>query len=80
MSRRTNRFHPVAQRAGIKVIRARAHERAAKLGPIIEALQAEGITSLNGIAEALNKGRVPTPLGRGHRYATQVRRVLARLA
>jgi hypothetical protein len=59
---------------------ARADERAAKLAPIIKALQAEGIASLNGIAEALNERRVPTSRGRGHWYVTQVRRVLARLA
>jgi hypothetical protein len=54
MSRRSNRFHPVAQRAGVKVIRARADERAAKLAPIVKDIHAAGITSLNGIAEALN--------------------------
>jgi hypothetical protein len=79
MSRRTNRFHPVAQRAGIKVIRARANERAAKLAPIVKDIQAAGVTSLNGIAEALNARGIPTAAGRRHWYATQVRRVLARL-
>jgi hypothetical protein len=54
-------------------------ERAAKLAPIIKSIQAKGVTSLNGIAEALNKRRVPTPRGRGRWYATQVRRLLARL-
>jgi hypothetical protein len=58
---------------------ARADERARKLAPVIKAIQAEGITSLNGIAEALNERRVPTPRGRGHWYAMQVRRVLARM-
>jgi hypothetical protein len=40
--------------AGVKVIRARADERAAKLAPIVKDIHAAGITSLNGIAEALN--------------------------
>jgi hypothetical protein len=63
MSRRTNRVHPAAQRAACEANEARADERAAKLAPIIKALQAEGITSLNGIAEALNERRVRTPRG-----------------
>jgi hypothetical protein len=46
----------------------------------MKAIQAEGITSLNGIAEALNKRRVPTPRDRGRWHATQVGRLLARLA
>jgi hypothetical protein len=70
---------PAAQRAAIKVIRARADERAAKLAPIIKALRAKGVTSLSGIAAALNKRRIRTPRGVGQWQATQVRRVLARL-
>jgi hypothetical protein len=58
---------------------AGADERARKLAPVIKAIQAEGITSLNGIAEALNERRVPTPRGRGYWYAMQVRRAQARL-
>jgi hypothetical protein len=79
MPRRTDRVHPAAQRAACEANQALADERAAKLAPIIKALQAEGITSLNGIAEALNERRVRTPRGRRRWYATQVRRVLARL-
>jgi hypothetical protein len=44
---------------------ARANENARKLAPIIKAIQAQGITSLNGIAAALNGRRVPTPRGGG---------------
>jgi hypothetical protein len=60
---RANRVRPAAQRAACEANEARADERAAKLAPIIKALQAEGITSLNGIAEALNERRVRTPRG-----------------
>jgi hypothetical protein len=74
------RIIPAAQRAAIEVVRARADERAAKLAPIIKSIQAKGVTSLRAIAEALNERRVPTPRGRGHWYATQVRRVLARMS
>jgi hypothetical protein len=72
-------YPPTGRRRAAIARTARADERVRKLAPIIKAIQAEGITSLNGIAEALNKLRVPTPRGRGHWRATQVRRVLARL-
>jgi hypothetical protein len=39
---------------------AHADQAAANLAPIIAELRAAGITSLNGIAEALNERRVPT--------------------
>jgi hypothetical protein len=74
-----HRVIPAAQRAACEANEARADERAAKLAPIIKSIQAKGVTSLNGIAEALNKRRVPTPRGRGHWHATQVRRVLVRV-
>jgi predicted flap endonuclease-1-like 5' DNA nuclease len=59
---------------------ARANKPAADLAPIIAELQATGITSLKGIAAALNKRGVPTPAGIGHWHAAQVSRVLKRLA
>jgi hypothetical protein len=72
-------YPATATRRAAEARTARADERAATLAPIIKAIQAEGITSLNGIAEALNERRVTTPRGRGHWQATQVRRLLARL-
>jgi hypothetical protein len=74
------RVTPAAQRAGREVVRARAVAKAADLAPTVKALQAAGITSLNGIAEALNERGIPTAAGRCHWYATQVSRVLKRLA
>jgi hypothetical protein len=53
---------------------------AADLAPIIAELQAVGITSLTGIAAALQERGVPTPAGSSHWRAVQVRRLLARLA
>jgi hypothetical protein len=49
----TDRATPVAE-----ALQRAPDERAAKLDPIIKALRAEGITSSNGIAEALNKRRI----------------------
>jgi hypothetical protein len=81
-----NRITPATQRAaranlGVarKVWIVRADERAAKLAPIIKALQAKGITSLKGIAKALNKRRVRTARQIGRWHPTQVARLLKRL-
>jgi hypothetical protein len=54
-------------------------ERAAKLAPIIKALQAKGITSLKGIAAALNKRHIRTARNIGRWHPTQVARLLKRL-
>jgi hypothetical protein len=47
--------------------------------PIIAELQAGGVTSLVGIAAALNERGIPTARGWGEWTATQVTRVLERL-
>jgi hypothetical protein len=80
MPRRANNFPPAARHAAREARRALADERAAKLAPLIKALQAAGVTSLNGLAVALNARGVVTPAGGGQWHATQVRRVLARLS
>jgi hypothetical protein len=59
---------------------ARANRTATDLAPVVAELQAAGITSLNGIAAALNERHIPTPRGSGHWYAAQVSRLLKRLA
>jgi hypothetical protein len=72
-------YPPTARRRAAEARTAGANERAAKLSSIVKDIQAAGKTSLNGIAEALNKRRVPTPRDRGCWHATQVQRLLARL-
>jgi hypothetical protein len=67
-------------RASHEARKARANRAAADLAPIIAELRAAGITSLTGIATALEERGVPTPAGSGHWRAVQVRRLLARLA
>jgi DNA invertase Pin-like site-specific DNA recombinase len=57
----------------------RATDRASDLAPIIRKLQADGITSANGIAAALNFQGVPAARG-GLWRAIQVQRVLARFS
>jgi DNA invertase Pin-like site-specific DNA recombinase len=66
------------RRLGTAAISKRAAERAADLGPMIRALQEEGHSSLNRLADALNERSVPAARG-GEWTAVQVQRVLARL-
>lgn len=72
-------FTATARRAALKVRTARANASAAELAPILKELHEAGITSLNGIAAALDERRIPTPAGSGHWHAMQVARVLKRL-
>jgi hypothetical protein len=65
-------YSDAARRAAAEARTARANENARKLSPIVKAIQAQGITTLNGIAAALNGRRVPTPRGRGKWEATLV--------
>jgi hypothetical protein len=73
----------LSKAASIRVARkawiARADERAAKLAPVLKALRAKGVTTLTGVADALNKRGIRTPRGGGQWRATQVARVLKRL-
>ena len=58
---------------------AHADREAAKLAPILKELQAAGVTSLRGIAAALNERGIPTATGYGRWHHVQVGKVLARL-
>ena len=69
-----------ARMAAEQVRTARSDARAAALAPIIAKIQARGVTTLHGIALALNARGVRTATGKGKWEAVQVRRVLARLA
>jgi hypothetical protein len=70
---------PAAQRAGTEARIARADQKAAELAPVVAELRAAGITSLTGIAAALNKRGVCTTWGHRHWYASQVAQLLKRL-
>lgn len=63
---------------GRETIAKRADTKAADIAPAIRELQAAGVTSLIGIATALNDQGIPTPRG-GRWQAVQVSRVLERL-
>jgi hypothetical protein len=73
-------FTTKARRAALKVRAARANANAADLAPIVRELQASGVTTVQGIADELNRRGIPTAAGRGLWQAVQVSRVLARLA
>jgi hypothetical protein len=62
-----------ARELGRKVRIARALSRA------IKELKENGVTTLRGIAAALNERGVPTSRGKGQWQASQVKRVMARL-
>src|SRR5690348_5853875 len=68
-----------AQRHGW-IPREVALQNDARLMPIIREIQATGITSLNGIARALDERGIPTPLNAKGWSGEQGRRMLARSA
>jgi DNA invertase Pin-like site-specific DNA recombinase len=55
-----------------------AQKSALALKPLVEGIKRDGITSVRGIAEALNARKVATPQG-GKWHSTSVHRLLARL-
>ena len=63
----------------VKAIKAAADSHAEDLRPVIASMQAEGLTSLGAIADALNSRGMLTPRG-GHRHKSSVRNLLDRLA
>jgi hypothetical protein len=73
-------FTTTARRAALKVRAARANANAADVASIVKELQTAGVTTLQGIAAALDERRIPTPAGSGHRHAMKVARLLKRLA
>jgi hypothetical protein len=67
-------------RAAHKARIENATARAARLAPLIKDIQAVGITSLRGIAAALNARGVRTPWGHRRWHPIQVARLLKRMA
>jgi DNA invertase Pin-like site-specific DNA recombinase len=64
--------------AGVRVRQARARQRASDLAPKIALLRESGVTTLSGIAAALNDEEIPTARG-GQWTATQVSRLLRKI-
>jgi DNA invertase Pin-like site-specific DNA recombinase len=62
---------------GARAMATKAAARAADILPVIEHIRATGVTSVNGIARALNDQGIPTACG-GRWQVVQVQRVLAR--
>jgi DNA invertase Pin-like site-specific DNA recombinase len=65
-------------RAGVAAVKRQANEHAERLRPVLEGLRAEGITTLIGIAEALNERGMQTARG-GSWYPATVRNLIARM-
>lgn len=76
---RSTKLTNEARAMGRSILAKRATDKAADYAPIIRELQVAGVTSLGGIAAALNERGIPTVSGRGTWQAVQVSRVLARL-
>lgn len=64
--------------AAVSAIKVKADNHATNLQPVIESLKAEGITSLGGIAKALNERGMLTPRG-GIWHKTSVSNLRARM-
>lgn len=64
--------------AAVEAAKAKAQQHAEDLRPVVEALQAQGKTSLGALAEALNEGGFRTPRG-GSWHKTSVGNLLGRL-
>ena len=64
--------------ASLAVIKAKADNHALNLQPVLESLKAEGITSLGGIAKALNERGMLTPRG-GIWHKTSVSNLMKRV-
>jgi molybdate transport system regulatory protein len=80
-SRKVRRTVKVAVRISATEARRQRTDRAvADLAPVIAELRANGVTSLRGIAAALNERGIPTVAGSGNWSHPQVSRVLARLS
>lgn len=65
--------------AAVTAVQSIADEHARRLRPVVDALVEEGVTSLGGIADALNARGMLTPRG-GQWHKSSVRNLLARLA
>jgi DNA invertase Pin-like site-specific DNA recombinase len=78
--RRRTRLTDDARASGRKVLAERARQRAVELADTIKAIQAAGVTTLQGIADELNRRGTPTATGLGGWQPVQVQRVLRRIA
>jgi hypothetical protein len=65
------------QRVAAAAVSAAARKRAGDLADYVAQLQADGVTSLRGIADALNANEIETPRG-GAWGPSSVRNLLAR--
>jgi DNA invertase Pin-like site-specific DNA recombinase len=65
--------------ASVEAIKAAAVDRAEQLRPVIDDMRSRGISSMGGLAAALNDGGMVTARG-GRWHASSVRNLLTRLA
>ncbi len=65
-------------KASVRAIKIAADEHACNLKPVLDALEVEGVSTLGGIAYALNERGMLTPRG-GHWHKSSVRNLIARV-
>ena len=65
-------------RAAVAALRIKADRHASELRPVLDELRAEGITTMEGMAAALNERGMQTPRG-ARWHASSVRNLLARI-
>jgi DNA invertase Pin-like site-specific DNA recombinase len=78
--RRRTQLTDDARASGGKLLAERALQRAADMADTIKAVQAAGMTTLQGIADELNRRGIPTATEVGEWQPAQVQRVLRRIA
>ncbi|WP_409999127.1 recombinase family protein [Bradyrhizobium sp. SZCCHNPS1003] len=73
------RLSHAARKADREAQAVRAAERTRDLAPIVQEIRAAGVTSLSGIARALNERRIATPRGSDLWAPARVARMLSRI-
>lgn len=63
--------------ASLQTRQSRAAARGADLAPVVARMQADGVTSLNGLARALTEAGIPTARGASAWTPSQVKRLLS---
>ena len=74
---RTRPIDPAISAKGVAARQVKPARKADRLQPILREIQAAGITSLQGIADALNRRRILTMRGGTRWYPSQVSRLLS---
>jgi hypothetical protein len=73
------RYRGIGRLTGAEVRASRARRHAADVAPIIQSIQAAGISTIRGITGELNRRGIPTATGKEHWQESQVLKIMRRL-